>query len=128
MSNNKFKSHVIFDGKKKNKSFFSKQMVFEKDNNKSTSLKEVGTIFSQFKKKMKDDNNKNTVSVMAFTPLGWRTLVSFDESIMMTEEELEEYFNNNVSTKYLDKFSECSQFMLSVNYAKTKTNKSKFKK
>ena len=111
----KYSSKVIFDGIKSNKHYYTKQVVYEKTNETPTKLTEVGDIAKAFSKKMKDENPNNKVSVIGYTPLGWRTFVSFDNSLLMTEEDYDHYFNGKIVANNQEKFTEVSQFILCVN-------------
>ena len=110
----KYSSKVIFDGQKSNKKYYTKQIVYEKTNETTTTLKELGEITKAFSNKMKKDPN-NKISVIAYSPLGWRTFLSFDNSLLMTDEDFDDYFSNRVTVPNQEKFTEVSQFILSVN-------------
>lgn len=111
----KYSSKVIFDGQKSNKKYYTKQIVYEKTNETPTTLKELGEISKAFSNKMKKEDQNNKISIIGYTPLGWRTFLSFDNSLLMTDEDFDDYFSNRVTVPNQEKFTEISQFILSVN-------------
>jgi hypothetical protein len=111
----KYSSKVIFDGVKSNKHYYTKQVVYEKTNETPTKLLELGEIAKAFSKKMKAEDPNNKVSVIGYTPLGWKTFISFDNSLLMNEADYDDYFQGKVVANNQEKFTEVSQFILCVN-------------
>lgn len=111
----KYNSKIIFEGQKKNKAYFSKQIVIQKELEKQISSKEISDISKKFKDKMKNENPDNKISIVGYTPLGWRTFLSFDNAMIMDDNAIDDYFNGRIEGKDYEKFTEVSQLMLIVN-------------
>lgn len=119
----KYKSKIIFEGQKKNKAYFSKQIVIQKELEKQISSKEISDISKKFKDKMKAENPDNKISIVGYTPLGWRTFLSFDNAMIMDDNAIDDYFNGRIEGKDYEKFTEVSQLMLIVNRPQIITTK-----
>ena len=124
----RYHSEIIFDGQKKNNKFYTKSIVVEKHDNKATSLSELNDFVKKFKTKMKSESDKNQVSVMAKTPIGWRTMISYDKSVLMEDDDFDDYFSNRIHTSDIGKFTEVSQFILSVKRPIVSSSKSGYVK
>jgi hypothetical protein len=119
----KYNSKIIFEGQKKNKAYFSKQIVIQKELEKQISSKEISDISKKFKDKMKNENPDNKISIVGYTPLGWRTFLSFDNAMIMDDNAIDDYFNGRIEGKDYEKFTEVSQLMLIVNRPQIITTK-----
>ena len=119
----KYKSKIIFEGQKKNKAYFSKQIVIQKELEKQISSKEISDISKKFKDKMKNENPDNKISIVGYTPLGWRTFLSFDNAMIMDDNAIDDYFKGRIEGKDYEKFTEVSQLMLIVNRPQIITTK-----
>ena len=119
----KYNSKIIFEGQKNNKAYFSKQIVIQKELEKQISSKEISDISKKFKDKMKNENPDNKISIVGYTPLGWRTFLSFDNAMIMDDNAIDDYFNGRIEGKDYEKFTEVSQLMLIVNRPQIITTK-----
>ena len=72
---------------------------------------------------MKNENPDNKISIVGYTPLGWRTFLSFDNAMIMDDNAIDDYFNGRIEGKDYEKFTEVSQLMLIVNRPQIITTK-----
>ena len=72
---------------------------------------------------MKNENPDNKISIVGYTPLGWRTFLSFDNATIMDDNAIDDYFNGRIEGKDYEKFTEVSQLMLIVNRPQIITTK-----